>query len=391
MVKASTQSAEAGHLAFYETHQISPVRYQATSIDEHLDRRDSLYRSVGLPPVAFKGARVLEVAPGSGQNSLYVASCLPATFDLVEPNPTGREQIESNYRAFNRPHTAPQVHGQRLEEYSPAEPFDIVVCENWLGSLPNEIELIRKLAGFTAPGGVLVLTITPASGLFANIMRKLMALRLVPQHANFEEKTKLLVDVFGPHLATIASMTRSHADWVIDCMINPHYLNIVIPLETVLAAIGSDMEMLATFPRFDIDWRWFKALTGEARDFNNRFLASYRTNAHNFIDYRQSFAPLEPPEAAALDAAFADLHRAALADQDQLASDAADPSRVSQALSAVAAQVNRLTPALSGALDELISVWSQPTLRPEDVSSMTQFGALFGRETVYITLTRPRT
>ncbi|MGA9298697.1 MAG: hypothetical protein WBW45_00465, partial [Bradyrhizobium sp.] len=60
-----------GHLGYYIEHGISPVTYRTDDIGAHFDRRDSLYRSLGLPSIAFKSADVLEVAPGSGQNSLY--------------------------------------------------------------------------------------------------------------------------------------------------------------------------------------------------------------------------------------------------------------------------------------------------------------------------------
>ena len=63
----------SGHLEYYEEHSISPVHYRMEDVESHFGRRDSLYRTLGLPPVAFRGARVLEIAPGSGQNSLYVA------------------------------------------------------------------------------------------------------------------------------------------------------------------------------------------------------------------------------------------------------------------------------------------------------------------------------
>ena len=183
-------------LAFYETHQILPVRYRG-SIDEHLDRRDALYRSLGLPFVAINGARVLEVASGTGQNSLHVASCGPASLDLVEPTATGRRDIEANYRAFDRPHTTPQLHACTLQEFESANPFDIVICENWLGSLPSDLDLIRKLITFMAPGGLLVMTMILPSGLFANVMRKLFALRLLDLESSIEEKTRRMTDVIS--------------------------------------------------------------------------------------------------------------------------------------------------------------------------------------------------
>lgn len=381
-----------GHLQYYRQHAISPVHYRIENINSHFDRRDSLYRSLGLPPVAFREARALEVAPGSGQNSLYVANCRPASYDLVEPNSAGLKDIEATYKAFDQPHTAPRIHPVQFEDFDPSARFDIVLCENWLGCLPHEVRLIGKLASLVAPGGALVLTMVPPSGFFANIVRKLFALRIDDPQASFEDRTARLVEVFGPHLATIKNMTRSHRDWVHDCMLNPHYLHVALPLETVLDAVGSELEVLATLPRFTLDWRWFKGLTGEGRDFNGHTLAAYRSNAHNFIDYRRVFAPAADDNQKLSDA-FSRFHVTALDWQKAFlaGSDLNDASaRISAIINEIASALHHIDRDLAEAVEEAGTVWAAPHLRPEQVRDMSKFAALFGRETVYISLTRPR-
>ena len=69
---ATNSGPTIGHLEYYKRHGISPVRYHAADLSEHLQRRESLYRVLGLPAVAFKGARVLEVG-GSNER----AGCVP--------------------------------------------------------------------------------------------------------------------------------------------------------------------------------------------------------------------------------------------------------------------------------------------------------------------------
>ena len=97
------------HLDYYLDKNLSPVEQDLSDFRRHLDRREALYRSLGLHSNAIKGKRVLEVGPGSGQNSLHVAHSMPEELVLVEPNPKGREQIKENYKSMNLPLTEPII------------------------------------------------------------------------------------------------------------------------------------------------------------------------------------------------------------------------------------------------------------------------------------------
>lgn len=384
-----------GHLGYYKRYGISPVRYDIGDIAMHFDRRDSLYRSLGLPAVAFKGSRVLEVAPGSGENSLYVAACHPASFDLVEANPVAVRDLHALYRRFEPPHTHPKIHAMRFEQFESKPIFDIAICENWLGSLPYEVALVKKLASLVAPGGALAMTITPTSGFFPNIMRKLLANRVTDSTLSYEEKTRFLIGVFGSHLQTMSGMTRTASDWIQDCMLNPHYFHIVISLDTVVEAIGGEMEILSSFPRFTSDWRWFKSLTGTNRQFNGNALTAYHENMHNFLDYRKTWPSRSAAVNAPLTEAFNAVHQAAIrwetaAERADTAAIADLNNEIGELLSRIRTGVAEIDSEVVPALDELKAVWSHPALDGDMIRNMQSFAALFGRETVYVSFTRPR-
>ena len=388
-----SESPVPSHLAYYKEHGISPVKYDTSDIGAHFDRRESLYRELGLPPIAFKGCDVLEVAPGSGQNSLYVASMMPKLYDLVEPNPAAISDITALYAGFTLPHTEPNLHISKLEDFSPTRRYDVIMCENWLSSLSHERPLIRNLADLLTPGGVLVLTFMPLAGFFPNIIRKLFALRLIEPGMTFAEQTSFLAEIFGPHLNTIHSMTRSHQHWVQDCMLNPHFLTVVLSLDVVLEEIGATNEILGSAPHFASDWRWFKSLVGEDRQFNEHFLRSYSENLHNFVDYRREFAPRTASENAALDAACNSLYSASLTWQTAHGAGSFDNdsfSRITEALDILAVELGNIDPEFRRAIKEARDVWVEPVLDPERVKGMEHFGGLFGRETVYLSSTRKR-
>jgi 2-polyprenyl-3-methyl-5-hydroxy-6-metoxy-1,4-benzoquinol methylase len=381
-----------GHLEYYLQHGISPVRYDFSSVEAHLQRRGSLYRSLGLTPLALRGARVLEVAAGSGQNSLYMAAQMPRSLTLLEPNPAGRRDIEQLYADQPIPHTRPAVVAAKLEDYAPAEPFDVVVCENWLGHSTYERALLRRLCGFVAAGGVLALTSVSPVGLLPNILRRAIAARLCRNEVSFERRTAMLVEVFKPHLATLPAMTRSAVDWVQDNMLNPAYFELCLPAPTVFEEVGASFTVLGSNPVLAQDWRWFKALHGEARRFNAHFLDEYFAQCHGLMDHRcfpdrgdaTRNRRLEA-ECFAVIGAVRDLEAALAAGGDEAAPLAALAARLRQ-VSALAGE------AVDGetlqALEEGVRLATGPALEVAAVAKASAFAGLFGRETLYLSFQR---
>lgn len=383
--------SDAGHLAYYLKHGLSPTHYDTQDLAAHLQRRESLYRSIGLPPIAFKDARVLEVAAGTGQNSIYVACCRPGSLTLLEPNPVARQEITTTYRALKFPHTQPKVESALLQDFTASEPYDIVICENWLGHLPGDRALIRKLGTLVAPGGILIQTIIPMTGFTANVIRKIMADLVVDASDPFDSRSRLLIEAFRPHLSTIEGMTRSYENWVHDCMLNPHFLNVVMPLDVMLAELGKDLTLLGTNPVFHTDWRWFKTLHGDGRRFNEAIAESFLRNAHNFIDYQHTFAPRALDENKLLQDAACAVHGAALAAEKQIETAGrkdVDLRELHSTLGGFVAHLKKFDTDLGNAFAEAASLLAKPALSVEDIADMRLFCSIFGRETVYTSLTR---
>ena len=80
--------------------------------------RGALYRGLGIPLGLIAGKKVLEVACGTGQNSLLLAAQFPESLTLVEPNPTGMRHIVEQYENLKIPHTKPVLKQQRLEDFN---------------------------------------------------------------------------------------------------------------------------------------------------------------------------------------------------------------------------------------------------------------------------------
>jgi SAM-dependent methyltransferase len=369
-----------GHLEFYRRHGINPVRYDTSDLKLHLDRRASLYRTLGVAPLAVRGARVLEVAPGTGQNSLYLARLAPRSLTLVEPNAVAVRDIAAVYAGAGAPPAPPLVIEARFEEYEPDELFDVVVCENWLGSSKYERSLLRKLGRMVADGGLLAVTAVSPVGVLPNFLRRALAYKLGRADDSFAARTTVLCRAFGPHLRTLAAMTRGVTDWVHDNMLNPAYFGIVLTVPMVLAELAASFDVLGASPRFAADWRWFKGLCGPDRDFNRHALAEYRAGVHNFFDHRIVLPARDP-------ARNAEFETAALAVCDSVRrweAGEGDSDGVETAVRRVLAGMADLPANWSAAIDEFLDAFADPRLSPESVAGLPLFGPLFGRETIYL-------
>ena len=378
------------HLDFYIKHGISPVRYDMSSLAAHFERRESLYRSLGLPRLAFRNSDVLEVAAGSGHNSLYLASLMPRTLTLVEPNPAGLADITATYSGRHFPHTLPHIVQSKLEDFEPTRLFDIVLCENWLGSSLHERSLLRKLGTFVAPGGVLVVTTISPVGFIPNLIRRALGAKLVDPRRSFDENTKSLVAAFGSHLDSIEGMTRTKEDWVQDNLLNPVYFDLCLSIPQAVDELGQEFEIAGSSPSIAQDWRWFKSLHGESRNLNGHFLNEYWEETHNFFDYRRNTprrdvsANLEFHEAAL---SLIENVRAFECNIDQR--DEPSPLLLLLAqITKIEGLINPICPDWRESVREAKALLAEPVITPHQISALPAFGRLFGRETVYISFTR---
>ncbi|OGS68784.1 MAG: hypothetical protein A2Z87_09775 [Gallionellales bacterium GWA2_54_124] len=377
------------HLEFYDAHGISPVHYVVGDTQQHFERRASLYRSLGVIPLSCRGARVLEVAVGSGQNSLYVASLMPESLTLVEPNPTAIREIRELYANTKVPHTKPLLVEMTLQDYMPEHPFDIVLCENWLGRVPHERALLRKLAGFLAPQGVMVVTTLTPTGFLPNLIRRALSVRYCDPRLPFADRTEQLVTMFAPHLATMSAMTRSATDWVQDNMMNPAYFDICLTIPDVLQEVGNGLNALGTNPSFSTDWRWFKALFGEGREFNRHMIGAYQAELHNFFDYQLEFSQPDVELNCAIETsclvfldAVRDYESAALAGVNLTECF----SEVIACLTNIIRQLKDFPEQVKAGLEAGLKLLSDEERDLQKVATDSPFSRLFGRETVYLSL-----
>jgi len=281
-------------LDFYGENKISPVDQHLHDLNRHFGQRHSLYRSLGLTPLAFKDRDVLEVAPGSGHNAIVTASLGARSLDLVEPNQAGFDKMTALFQEHFASYQHVRFFHQTLEEYTSDATYDVVLCEGLLPGLNTQDRFLSLLAQRVRPGGVLVVTCADAVSVFFETLRRYLARLLLVGHGfdlgsstGRSEAVNLLVEAFSPHLKTLTGMSRSPHDWVWDNLLNPAATSMASSCEfsirKCLEQLGEDFYYYGSSPVFLDDWSWYKAVPLDTKTFNQCYLQSYLEQRHNLL------------------------------------------------------------------------------------------------------------
>lgn len=374
-------------LKYYLDRGISPVHYLASSMAEHLERRQSLYNMLGLSGQLFSNAKILEIGAGSGQNSLYVAAQRPSKYVIVEPNPVALKQIEETYENFSAPHTRPYVVPLPLEDYPPGESFDIVICEGWLGSSSHERSLVGDIASRVKPGGMMILTALSISGWLSNLIRYCLIQKLlVDKSLDYDLQVAIALAALSPHLKTISGMTRSHEDWIKDNMVNPTYLDQGLTLGMILREVSPrGFTVFGASPDFITEWRWFKQLHGDNLLTNENALECYERCLHNFLDYRRIFGERDPALNRRLGELSVDLLNALSVSKTKTLGELRQAyfDSIARILKQMRGNLGGVAKYMSAAIDEAVELLDAPKVEPFEIAAMENYRSWFGRETLY--------
>ncbi len=279
------------YVDFYSEGAISPVAQDITDLKRHFQRRESLYRHLGIVPAFLEGRSVIEFGPGSGHNAVFTASLKPARYMLVDGNPIGIAECRDLLTARGVTGRGNVTIEQSLvEEFETEERFDVVLCEGMLSWQFDPVHLLRRVARFAKPGGVIAITCMDTVGFLAEALRRFAAAAIMNPDATPEQNLKHLTAVFGPHLGSIGGMSRSHEHWVLDNLLFPYYGR-PFPIDAAIQGLDPEYEVYGSSPQFLADNRWYKVVHGSERRYNERALSSYWQNIHNYLDGRVKSGP----------------------------------------------------------------------------------------------------
>ncbi|VFN00629.1 MAG: Methyltransferase domain-containing protein [Candidatus Kentron sp. G] len=278
-------------VGFYEQNAISPVNQDISDLEKHFQRRDSLFRALGIVPIFVQGRRILEFGPGSGHNALYTASLRPGFYALVEGNPRGAKETRERLGGIEG--LKFEIDHCLFQDYRPESTFDIVWAE---GCIPHQAQpaiILEHIARFVRAGGVLCVTTVSGVSYLSEILRRLFRDRFFPSLVGQDvfDQAEQLAPYYEAHLLNLRGRSRPVVDWILDNIVQPFQDRKVFGIPEVIRTLSEDFDVLGTSPRFLTDWRWYKEIVGQERGFNEKALDAYFQTNLNLLDYRFECPP----------------------------------------------------------------------------------------------------
>jgi 2-polyprenyl-3-methyl-5-hydroxy-6-metoxy-1,4-benzoquinol methylase len=367
---------------FYRDNAISPVSQDIGDLGRHFERRSSLYRTMGIPSHLLGDRDILEFGPGSGHNALYTASLTPRSYTLVDGNPYGLTEARKLF-ATHVPECNVRFVESLIEDYS-GTLVDFVICEGTIPFQRDPGSLARRVASFVRPGGLVTLTTVDSVSYLAESLRRLACECIAAPSMPPLERMAILRPLLAPHLGTLSAMSRPLEDWIWDNILQPMVPG-TFSIPEAIAALGEDFDFYGASPSFVTDWRWYKEITGAARDFNARAADAYRRNIVNFLDWRTGPGrPLDEHVGEAIIALCGEIVEVVLGRADEPA------MARSQRIIAPLASLRDFVAPISPVTAEAIGVASD-MLERQDFTRFDDAGAFlsfFGRAQQHVTFVR---
>jgi len=385
-------------LQFYGANKISPVDQNISDIEIHFKRRLDLYREIGLPTIFFESKEVLEVAPGSGYNSIVIANLPIKLYDLVEPNPTGFDKMVDLFTKTKSNKTEIKFHNITLENYKD-KLYDIVICEGLLPGLNNHEIFLKKLTTHVKVGGILVLTTVDSVSIFFETLRRYLAILLIKNNnlIDFNSKVSFLTKTFSNHIASLNGATRSIEDWVIDNLLNPATISIAnqneFSFSKSINLLSDNFIFYGSSPNFISNYKWYKNIQDDFK-YNEGIILDYESKIHNLLNMNElglisidnnKLINLTKNFAKVVEEKYSNIENELLFTNNSINSDLSVLQNINYII-----KKNKLNNS-EFAMDEFLNLFKNGNLpSSEDINNMKYFNNAFGRGQQYISFIKTK-
>lgn len=368
---------------FYKERSISPVHQNITDWQMHCKRREKLYRQLGMPIQFFRNANLLEVGPGGGFNSIVFHEW-ESNLTLIEPNPTGRAEIEKLF--LERKIDNYCLIGESVEDVKTEKTYDIVIAEGFLPTIENWDIVLQKLISLTSDKGVLVITCQDEMGMFIERMKRLVGHIAIKKIHKYEERVSRLVEIFEPQLKNITGMSRPAVDWVQDQLLCEDF-NCRNPLTIKLAIQYMDKgwDVLgSSSPQMFEDYSWYK---DTEYNYKEEFCRQYDRKCYNLLVSGRNSLDVPTDLTEKIRILIMQIKELEIQYEQTAEPDKQIISQILERLSQIEGLVNKVDSELSNFVKETRTI----LINESDFSNMEKyqtFFKLFGRSQQYISFVK---
>lgn len=265
--------------------QVQPFQRDMSDLEIFLNRRNALYRHLGIIPRFIAQQSVLEFGPGFGENAIFPLLQKPSRYLLVDSNQNCLDKTRTELTPYCPPETRLEYRLSSIEGFDSKECFDLVICESVIPREPQPEKMLAKVAAHVSVGGMLVITCQDSVSTFAELLRRLIALLVVRPEATLEQKVQQLLPLFESHLKTINGMTRSCEDWLLDNLLRP-WEEVSFSIPDAIDTLKDQFDFHGSSPQFICDSRWYRTIQTNDPGFNAIAEQAYFANVHNLINHR---------------------------------------------------------------------------------------------------------
>ncbi len=375
-------------LLFYGRHKISPVHQDIRNFKRHIERRQRLYRLLGIAPAFFKNKTILEVGPGGGYNALAFFFW-GADVDFVEPNPAAQKELLILLRRHKIEKNRWKLFPGKIEDFNLEQGYDLVIAEGFLHGLGKEAQKIisKKLTNLVSRKGVLVVTCSDNMSLFFEILKRLLGhILLFKKKTNdFKEKVAVLSRAFGSHLKSLKHASRPVEDWVADNFLNPAiYGNLSI--EECINAFKKEFIFLGSSPAMFTDYAWYKDTGFDA---NKNVIDQFRRKHHLLLLWNMAESQRDPLVNRKLYKKIGDFLKLVKIIENKLAKkEFVNLTSVIRTVKEIRELVKDMDERVSQAIVQSLNLLTDNELSEDKISRAAFLAQAFGRGQQYLSLIR---
>jgi hypothetical protein len=251
---------------YYADQAIFPTYSRFHSVEglnaHEVERRRVFTEKLYLPPRAFKGARLIEFGPDTGENALVFARW-GAQCTLVEPNANAHQTIRGYFDRFGLCSHLDAIVPTDLEGFvarpEAALRYDMIVAEGFIYTVKPESTWIQLFSRLLSDDGYAVFSFYDPTSCFMELMLKVIHANACRWSGHSRADTARLL--FTAKWDGIGHR-RSIDSWIMDVLENPFVrLEFFIDSRALCRAMhDAGVTLYSAWPPYadGLDIHWFK-------------------------------------------------------------------------------------------------------------------------------------